>query len=485
MDHGYAAFLVCIRELIKYEFNINQKLAAMKRSTIVRNMFLMLFLVASLSFRGSFCQNSEIRPVDDVFRLMEIVTEKNSDPLWPGFDVLEIPLLVYDSVCTWAFNIEIMPEGFTSVAGHPGVWVYEGQHPAVRGNSVAMLGGIRVATSVLSSISRRTGERYSSDDLAGIIIHEQFHVFQKSRFPHWMQNDGLLLVYPPETEHTLFLRRMEKEAFKRAVVSENETAMCGWVMEAIKYREMRLNMIDPVFRQYEMELQRTEGLSDYIEKTARDVGPLDSSEITDGIAPAGIRDLGYVEGRWIAMLLDKISPEWKDLFENDGDLYLEDILRQAVGEPRCDVKNFTDAELDIYTHEAAYDLVKSGTKKALEAEQFKSLGGFSLEIDAISSPLAIRMFEPLAFEMLDDGSLYHKIIFSAANEAGNLRVIDQACVTWFDNMLGVERIVINGINELPGYIGDEKRFVLKNKNIDIDLGYTSMSIENSLIRIEL
>jgi hypothetical protein len=30
-----------------------------------------------------------------------------------------------------------------------------------------------------------------------------------------------------------------------------------------------------------------------------------------GIALAGIRDIGYVEGRWIAMILDKLKPEWK------------------------------------------------------------------------------------------------------------------------------------------------------------------------------
>jgi len=377
------------------------------------------------------------------------------------------------------------PEGFKSVTGRNEVWIFEGKHPLVQGNSVAMLEGTRVATSVLSSKSRRTGEEYSSEDLAGIIIHEQFHVFQKSRYPHWMQNDGLLLVYPPETEQSLFLRRMEKEAFKRAVLSDNQEDMCGWAMEAIRYRKLRLNMVDPDFRRYEMELQRSEGLSDYVEKKVRNSTPLDASEMTDGIAPAGIRDLGYVEGRWIAIILDKLSPGWKNEFETNDNLFLEDLLNKVIGEPRCEAKNFTGDEVSVYSDNAVNDLIKSGQKKSYMSKEFQNLSGYSLEIDAISKPLSIRIFEPLAFAILEDGSLYHSLIFSAGNEAGNLKVANQPCMTWFDNRLGIERIIINGIEEMPEFIGSEKRIVLRNNNIVLDLKYSSMMMEDSIIRIEL
>jgi hypothetical protein len=77
------------------------------------------------------------------------------------------------------------------------------------------------------------------------------------------------------------------------------------------------------------------------------------------------------------------------------------------------------------------------------------------------------------------------LIFSAGSEAGNLRVTNQPCMTWFDNRLGIERIVINGIEELPEFIAGEKRIVFKNNNLMIDLRYSSMMIEDSHIRIEL
>ena len=128
----------------------------------------------------------------------------------------------------------------------------------------------------------------------------------------------------------LFLRRVEKEAFKRAVLFNNTGEISGWVKEALSYRDQRLNMINPVFGQYENELQRTEGLSDYIEKVARELDPLNASDITNGIAPAGVRDLGYVEGRWIAMILDKINPGWKLALEENDTLYLEDILEKST-----------------------------------------------------------------------------------------------------------------------------------------------------------
>ena len=291
---------------------------------------LALILVTLLKQPVLFCQHVENQPVEDIFRVMALVAENNDNPLWPGFKVSEVPVMVYDSINTWLFHAELAPDGFTEVKEHPGIYMFNGQHPVVRGNSVTRLGDKWIATSVFSSYARRTGEKYDTRDLAGIIIHEQFHIFQRINHPGWQQNDGLLLLYPAETVEALFLRRVEKEAFKRAVLSNDTGEISGWIKEALSYRDQRLNMINPVFGQYEKELQRTEGLSDYIEKVARKLDPLNASDITNGIAPAGVRDLGYVEGRWIAMILDKINPGWKLALEENDTLYLEDILEKSI-----------------------------------------------------------------------------------------------------------------------------------------------------------
>ncbi len=94
-------------------------------------------------------------------------------------------------------------------------------------------------------------------------------------------------------------------------------------------------MVPVQFGDYEKDLQHTEGLSDYIERIARGVDPLNASNMTNGIAPAGVRDLGYWEGRWIALILDRLSPDWKMQLENNDTLFLEEILENVLPEPAC------------------------------------------------------------------------------------------------------------------------------------------------------
>ncbi|MCX6223166.1 MAG: hypothetical protein NTV01_00170, partial [Bacteroidia bacterium] len=138
----------------------------------------------------------ESKPVENVFKVMEIVTTQNDGQLWPSFSTSGIPVLIFDSINTWLFHSKAMPDGFSEVKEHPDVYRFSGQHPLVRDNSIVRMGDIWTATSVFSNYSRRTGEKYSAKDLAGIIIHEQFHIFSKTRHPKWQQNDGYLLLYP-------------------------------------------------------------------------------------------------------------------------------------------------------------------------------------------------------------------------------------------------------------------------------------------------
>ena len=320
-------------------------------------MALIVFLTV---FNGSgiYCQSENIQTIEVVFKVMEIVNTKNDGSLWPNFMVTEIPVMVFDSVNTWLFHSNIAPDGFTAVQEHPDVYMFKGQHPLVRGNSIVRAGDQWIATSVLSSYARRTGEKYSAKDLAGIIIHEQFHIFQRNKHPRWRQNDAYMLLYPTETQESLFLRRIEKEAFKRAVLSSKSAEIVTWVNEALRYREQRLNMIDSDFGRYEMELQRTEGLSDYIEKIARGLDPLNASEITNGIAPAGVRDLGYVEGRWIAMILDKVNPDWKTVLEANDTLYLENILKNSISGLKSKSVSFSNVEIKKLEDKASLDFDK-------------------------------------------------------------------------------------------------------------------------------
>ncbi len=425
------------------------------------------------------------RPVEDVFKVLEIVNSQTNASLWPNFKTSEIPVLVFDSINTWLFNSKSMPDGFSEVQEHPGVYRFSGQHPLVWGNSIVRTDDTWVATSVFSRYARRTGEKYSAKDLAGIIIHEQFHIFSRTRHTTWQQNDGYLLFYPTETPEMLVMRRSEKEAFRRAIVSENPGEFAAWALEALNYRALRLEQVPPVFAIYEKQLQRTEGLSDYIERIARGSCPLDASTITNGIAPAGIRDLGYVEGRWIAMILDKLNPGWKSVLEGNDALYLEDILAETLQELPAEPKHFTTLEIDNLTTEAKKDFNSWQERKKREIDKFHAMTGFRIEIKAADNPLFIRIFEPLEIEIMDDRSVFHRVIFSAGNEAGSLRIRDIPCLTEFNNSLGVTMIRIHGLTKEPEVNDLEKRIKFSDGGSSLDLKYSRITLSGPLWTVEL
>ena len=421
-------------------------------------------------------RNSEKVPVADIFEVMDKVDELSSLALWPGFEIPEIPVLIYDGLDTYQFHSASPHEGFIPIPEKTGVFIYEGQHPSVRGNSVVRLGDVWTATSVLSRASRRTQERYSIRDMAGIVIHEQFHVFQRTHHPEWRQNDGLLLIYPPESVESLFLRRLEKEAFKKGAVDKDAAGAAAWAKEGLKFREKRLSLVDTPFALYEKELQLTEGLSEYIEKIARGSGPLVSSSITDGIAPAGVRDLGYVEGRWIALILDKLKPDWKLLIENGEYEYLEDVLHAAV----CDFDpsaGFSVGEMTEIKAEAKNDLKQWDADKKRQIETFYNRPGYRLEIDASSNPLRIRIFEPLEIEIVGDKQVFHKIIFAAGNDSGSLRVRHHPCVTVFDESYRIVKILVTGLEEEPHIEEEKKLFKLDWDGISMEMKYSQARVD--------
>ena len=167
-------------------------------------------------------------PVADVFELMEIINRIEKNSLWPGFYPAEIPTAVFDGLNTCLFKHPSPPQEFMPCKGKKDVHVFEGQYSQVRGNSRVQINGVWTATSVLRTHSRLTGEQYSIQNMAGIIVHEQFHVFQRLGHPEWRPNDGYLFNYPLDTPEMLALRMMEVEAFRRAAAAQGPGEVSGW-----------------------------------------------------------------------------------------------------------------------------------------------------------------------------------------------------------------------------------------------------------------
>ncbi len=440
----------------------------------LKNWGMMLAVLLLANHETGVGREKTERPVADVFEVMDKVAELSVRPLWPGFAINKIPVAVFDGLHTYLFNASEKPDGFSPLPKKTGVFFFAGQHANVRGNSVTRLADHWTATSVLSDHSRRSGEKYNIRDMAGIIIHEQFHIFQRNQHPDWRQNDGLLLFYPAETSETLMLRRIEKEAFKRAVSATSKDHTAGWAKEALRYREQRLRGLATVFGRYEKELQRTEGLSDYIEKTARATDPLNASSITNLIAPAGIRDLGYVEGRWIAMILDRLEPDWKLAMESDDTRYLEDILVAAAGKFSTGIDGFTEKETLEIKSAAAADFRAWERAKNQQLENFRQQPGLKVEIVSPANPLRIRIFEPLEIETLPGRGVYHKKILSAANDRSSLKILDQPCITYFDDSFRVVKLIVNGLDAVPEIDEEGNTLSLTSKNVTLQIHYAKI-----------
>lgn len=443
-----------------------------------RTVIIAIIVLSGFPYIANAQQDGNVA-VADIRRVMSEHSGIAKESLWPGFNIKKIPVAVYDSINTWLFFSDYAPDGFEPTKGNSDVYIFKGQYPLVRGNSIARFGETWTATSILSNYSRRTNERYTPKDMAGIIVHEQFHIFQRTRHQGWRQNDGVLLFYPKETKDALFLRRVEKETFKRAVTASDQKDIVGWASVALDYRKERLEKVSEEYVQYEKELQLTEGLSDYIERVARGLDPLNASNITNGIAPAGVRDLGYWEGRWIAMICDRLNPGWKMNLESNDTLFLEQILGSLLNDYSYRKKNLSKKELSIIKSAVEEDYKEWQLKTAEEVERYGNLSGYHIEINSLSNPLNIRIFEPLEIEILSDGAVFHRVIFSAANERGNIRILNHPCITFFDESYRLIKLIIYGLDEAPEEIRAEKKLILKNGKITMEINYSELKVKGT------
>jgi len=385
--------------------------------------------------------------VADVFELKKLIDQQKKDALWPGFYPGEIPAAVFDGVNTYLFKHPSPPEGFVPVGDKEDVFIFRGQYNQVRGNSRVQINETWTATSLLQTHSRLTGEKYTLQDLAGIIIHEQFHVFQRLNHPDWRPNDGYLFNYPLDTPEMLALRRMAVEAFRRAIMAQSEKEASGWLNEALKWRDKRYRFMDDPLVDYEGELQRFEGLADYIEKTIRGSDQT-RIPVDPGFAPAAIRHLGYLLGRWSAVILDRLEPEWKNRMESGEVQYLHELLGKIAdtSEGEC---TFSKAAQELYFNKAINDVENRKSTVQKLQQEFNSFPGYQIQISASEEPLRLLMFFADRTEALSEKELLHYSLVILRNEKGSVTVRNLMSITENNGSTGVISFKISGIKEKP------------------------------------
>ena len=169
-------------------------------------------------------------------RVLAVLNELDriaAPPLWPGFDPRRIPVAIFDDGRTWLARHPSPPEEFRPWPGDRSVEVFEGRHASLRANTAIGLAGVGTATASFE------GHSEGIRRLAGLLVHETFHVFQARRHPGWGGNEVEHLTYPSDDAEVLAERRLESLALSRALAARSRPSAGAWAARALAAREKR------------------------------------------------------------------------------------------------------------------------------------------------------------------------------------------------------------------------------------------------------
>jgi len=240
---------------------------------------------------------------------------------------------------------------------------------------------------------------------------------------------------------------MEIEAFRRAAAAQNPEEVAGWAKETLKWRDKRHCLLEDALARYEGELQRFEGLAEYIECISGDKD-LIQIEVDPGFAPGAIRHMGYILGRWMASVLDRLKPNWKIIMESGQEEYLHEILETTLP-PSNPNYEFSDSEQETFFQKAKEDVAKRKTIVQKLREEFESQPGYRIEIVSAGSPLRLRMFFADRTEALSKRELLHMSLLMLRNEKGSVYVRDLKSITENDGSTRVVKLIVTGIDDRP------------------------------------
>ncbi len=419
----------------------------------------------------------------DVFSLMEEADRLSDSRLWPGFFPREIPAALFDGRDTYLFGFGRPPEGFSPVPEKSDVYVFRGRHEVVLGNRRARLAGTWIATTIPGYGPVANHRSATLADIAAVVLHEKFHVYQILRHPDWRPNDLVLMTYPMDTAGSLAARRFELEAFRRAVSSAAAEDAAAWVRTGLELRRRRLAGLSPAQGDYERAIQRLEGLAQYVEdRAAGRMG--DGDALEDDFAPRGIRHLGYFEGSWIGQLLDRFDPAWKERIEVGGSDTLEEMLAAAIGEGRQ--KELGPRFVNDTDSRASADVaVRALARRRAEKEFFTKLG-YRIELRSPKGRLHFESFDPFSFEALGDGRILHPY-WVVCHEGPNIvRTMGRGCLTEVDERGRIVRIVLTGIRTRPAVsAGWNVPISIQAEGLRIDLPKGWVRFQNNVLVIDV
>jgi hypothetical protein len=392
-------------------------------------------------------RNSDGSPAD-AFAVVAEADRLAERDLWPGFDPRAIPVAIHDGERTLLFRHPSPPAGFQRVAGRDGVWEYSGRYPGVTANSSAEIGGVVTAT-----LMPATGG-VSLLDRAGLLIHEAFHVFQRTHDVAAPANEVELFTYPADDAELLALRRLEGEALRRALAARPDEQAACWARTAMHVRGERFARLPAGAAGYERGTEGYEGLASYVERraTARADGDLVPGA---GFAPDALRQRGYATGAALARLLDRFAPQWRTTPAPRDSADLDVRLAAALdasntGDAAC---AFTPAERSRLQAAASADVETLRSRRVAERAAFLEQTGWRLVVEAAGAPLFPHGFDPLNVQRVEHDEVLHTRWLKLGNDAGVVEVLGHASLSKAAGehplFNGVRRLTVTGLAGEP------------------------------------
>ncbi len=419
-------------------------------------------------------------PADIVAEFDRLATQ----PLWPGFDPRSTPIAIYDGEKTWLFRHPNPPEGFARDSNREGVWTYPGQHPAVRANTSAELGGVTTATFIINAGANRT-----LTQSAGIVIHETFHVFQRRNHPDWTANEGELFVYPAEDAGVLHLRRLETEALRRALMASDARVSAGWAALALEIRRERFADLPEGSVGYERFSELNEGLAAYVEGLATGSA---ANFPADEFPAEAVRLRSYAIGRALGLLLDRFDTSWKEKLEAGTAKFLDELLATPVAGVEAPPQDFSPAERQAALQQAAADVSALQAKKAELRKNFFAQPEWTVVIVAGGpEPLWPQGFDPLNVQRLSATEVLHTRFLKLGSASATIEVLNRQSLSEAAGahplFNGVRRLTVTGLPTEPlvNVPGDGAKVVVKGDGFQAEVQNAVVSRSGKTVTITL
>jgi hypothetical protein len=353
------------------------------------------------------------------FKECRNITRRLRGQLFPGWNFYDTPALFYrPNIQELLINYPGKPDGFTEYKGFS---PFKDETIYVRNdmttysiddqNTSTEIDGIRVLV-VADPFSRMRNQirgavlNHTDDFVVNwldqwnflpspyqeirLILHEAFHIYQKTMAPHKKANEMAVTKYPflDPVNNSLYV--LEGNTLRDAILSKGSKERTEKIKKFAAVRTVRQSRLDKELVEYENLNEYVEGTAKYVEykflRVGETVEPIDEmyyrngfngyrgilssqfeDEINDMLNIVSVSDdrLGnrygagpmrfrlYALGACQALLLDEVSPEWKGKIFEQG-VYLCDLLKRVVNLSKTDQEEYLRRAKAEYDYEDVY-----------------------------------------------------------------------------------------------------------------------------------